>query len=504
DITERKRAEVAVRESQQRFQGLVETLIDWIWEIDAEGFYTYVSPQVEDLLGYEPEEVIGKTIFEFSSPEDATRVKSELEALMAQKLPVMGMQGEYVRQDGYVVVFESNAQAFYTDDGTFLGYRGTHRDVTDRREVEKEREKLLKDLESRASQLQTAAEVGQAATSVLDLEELLPLAVNLIRERFDYYYVGAFMVDDSGQWAVLRAGTGAAGEKMLESGHHLAVGGDSMIGACIQSSEARLAFDVGEEAIRFDNPLLPETRSEMALPLIGHGESLGALTIQSSRPADFSSADIIVLQTMADQLANAIYNVTLLQQREEAFKEIERAYGSYTRESWRSYLERSRGAMGFRYRNLGVEPATAQHPEATSALRSGLRVVARAGDLEVGAAGGALAVPIQLRGQTLGVLNLRFEEEDVPPDIVELVEDVANRLGLALDSARLLEQTRISAAREQLISEATSRMRETLDMEAVLKTAAQEVRNALGVPEVVIRLGLDEISTYKPGGLDDL
>jgi putative methionine-R-sulfoxide reductase with GAF domain len=156
-----------------------------------------------------------------------------------------------------------------------------------------------RELDQHATQLQTAAEVSRAASSLLEAEELIHQTVNLIRNGFDYYYVGLFLLGASADWAMLRAGTGHAGHEMLAQGHKLKIGGDSMIGWCTAHGQARIALDVGEEAIRFDNPLLPETRSEMALPLISRGRIIGALTVQSVKPQAFSDEDVAVLQTMA-------------------------------------------------------------------------------------------------------------------------------------------------------------------------------------------------------------
>ena len=182
-----------------------------------------------------------------------------------------------------------------------------------------ENARLFGQVSQRAVQLQTAAEVSQAATSILKLEELLPRAVELIRDRFDLYYVGVFLVDETGEWAVLKAGTGEAGRIQLEQGHRLKVGGESMIGWCVANARARVALDVGEEAVHFDNPLLPDTRSEMALPLISRGQVIGGLTVQSTRPAAFSREDLTTLQTMADQLANAIQNARLYDEVQIAY-----------------------------------------------------------------------------------------------------------------------------------------------------------------------------------------
>lgn len=196
---------------------------------------------------------------------------------------------------------------------TAAGLSQTH-DMLRRQTEELERANRL--LEKRARALDAAAKISRAASSMLQTEALIHQTVNLIRDRFGYYYVGLFLVDASARWAVLNAGTGEAGRQMLAQGYKLQVGGDSMIGWCTAHGQARIALDVGQEAIRFDDPLLPETRSEMALPLISRGQVIGALTVQSAQAQAFSDEDTAVLQTMADQVANAIENARLLQETE--------------------------------------------------------------------------------------------------------------------------------------------------------------------------------------------
>ncbi|HUF39993.1 MAG TPA: GAF domain-containing protein [Anaerolineales bacterium] len=177
--------------------------------------------------------------------------------------------------------------------------------------------RLFREIQERSVQLQTSSEVGQAANAVLQLDVLLPMAVDLIGERFHLYYTGIFLVekDEAGdEWAVLRAGSGEAGRVQIEAGHRLQVGGQSMIGQAVAAREPRIAMDVGREAVRFENPLLPDTRTEMALPLIAGGEAIGAITIQSDRQAAFSADEITVFQTMANQLGTAIQNARLFEQ----------------------------------------------------------------------------------------------------------------------------------------------------------------------------------------------
>lgn len=191
-----------------------------------------------------------------------------------------------------------------------------------------ENRQLLAEAQYRSNLLQTAAEVSGVAGSILEEEELITSSVNLIRDKFDFYYVGLFLLDDRKEWAVLRAGTGEAGRMQIEKGHRLKVGSESMIGWSVQNRQARIALDVGEERVHFQNPYLPDTHSEMALPLISRDEVIGALTVQSIERGAFSDEDITVLQTMANQLANALTNARLYKatqsaaQRETIIREI--------------------------------------------------------------------------------------------------------------------------------------------------------------------------------------
>lgn len=178
--------------------------------------------------------------------------------------------------------------------------------------------------ERRATLLNAAARVAKNVTSILDPDQLLQRTVDIICDEFGFYYAGVFLVDDSGQWAVLRSGRGEAGRAMIKEGHKLAVSGNSMIGAATGRREARIALDVGEEAVFFKNPHLPHTRSEMALPLIVGDEVIGALTVQSVEEAAFTQEDIATLQTMADQLAIAIQNSRLHRKNRELLRQAER------------------------------------------------------------------------------------------------------------------------------------------------------------------------------------
>ncbi len=194
--------------------------------------------------------------------------------------------------------------------------------------VHKQKETLSR-TSRRARLLNAAARVSRSAASFLNPDELLPRTVDIICEEYGFYYAGIFLVDpnpdkEGRRWAVLQAGRGEAGRQMVKQGHKLEVGGNSMIGACTALNEARIASNVGQETVWFSNPFLPDTQSEMALPLAVGGQVIGGLTVQSIEEAAFSDEDIASLQAMADQLALAIHNAQLHQQNTELFQQATR------------------------------------------------------------------------------------------------------------------------------------------------------------------------------------
>ncbi len=357
-----------------------------------------------------------------------------------------------------------------------------------------------RELKRRSNQIQAAAEVARDITTATDLEDVLNQAVNLIRDRFNFYHSGIFLVDERGEYALLRAASGVPGKHMLAQGHKLKVGAEGIVGAVTASKKPHIALDVGRDAVHFKNPWLPETRSEMALPLRVGERVIGALDVQSTQAAAFDEDDVTILQTMADQLAIAIENARLIQQMDLALRELEHAYGQYTQDAWRGLAQNTAQVAGYRYQGMDIRAAEDMRPEAQEALQAGSairKVLAPANGNERSGSDSiqpitALAVPIKLRDQVIGVLNLRFQEANIPAETIALVEEAAARLAPIMENSRLLQEAQQRATREQLTSEITGRMRQTLDIDTVLQTATREIFDALGLKDISIRLGTDK------------
>jgi PAS domain S-box-containing protein len=409
--------------------------------------------------------------------------------------------------------------------------------IADQLTIWLENRRLLREAQYRSDRLQTAARVSQAASSILDINELINTSVNLIRDQFEFYYVGLFMVDEAQEWAVLRAGTGEAGRIQIERQHRLKIGGGSMIGWSIQNRRARIALDVGEEAVRFQNPYLPETHSEMALPLISRDEVLGALTVQSVERGAFSDEDITLLQTMADQLANAIENARLFENAErrlketEALQQLSQALSGSLRvnEITEIFFEACTGVLGFDFvifslveptqgwiRAIAGRGVSASHLGRANHRLDGQDIMAdiiRTGKTEIiegwderfdpenyeaeGQAGWGMRVftPITLRQRNIGLVEAGFNrgrEAVIEEFQMKLLRAFIDQTALALESAQRYEASQKAARREEIIREITERIRNAVSVEDILKTTLTELSKVVGASQGGIRLEVEE------------
>jgi len=328
------------------------------------------------------------------------------------------------------------------------------------------------DLERRAVQLQVTAEVARESSSIQNLEELLRHTAQLISDRFGYYHAGIFLLDEQGEYAVLRAANSAGGQAMLVNGHKLQVGQTGIVGYVTEYGEPRIALDVGEDAVYFNNPFLPETRSEISLPLKVRGRVIGALDVQSKQPVAFGTEDVEILQILADQIALAIENARLLTESQETLAELESLYGNQVREAWKERL--GNRAIAYSLDPLGIKRiASPQKPSDEDDRNEHV-----------------LSAPIQLRGQSLGSIVLRRTNNQLPwkEDDVKLVNEAVKQVALALENARLIETVQKNAYHEQLVGQIAARTQSSLDLESVMRIAVQEIGLAIDAARVQISL----------------
>jgi len=344
-----------------------------------------------------------------------------------------------------------------------------------------------KALDRRSVQLTTAAQVAREASAIRDLDRLLSEVVDLISGRFNYYHAGVFLLDESGEYAELQAASSEGGQHMLARKHRLRVGETGVVGYAAGMQEVRIARDVGEDAAYFDNPDLPETRSEVALPLQTQKRVIGVLDVQSKRADAFGEEDVLVLRTLADQIALVISNAQLLQEVEERMEAERRAYGEIRRAGWHDLIRQEQG-LGFVRDHLGLDAvAGAVDAHALRVLRTGEAATDARDDK-------SMAVPVKVREQIVGVINARKGTASDGWGAEEriLLMQLGEQIGLALENARLYQETRRRAAQEQLVGEITTRMRASLNLEDVLETTVRELGQRLELDEVVLQLVEDE------------
>jgi GAF domain-containing protein/HAMP domain-containing protein len=359
----------------------------------------------------------------------------------------------------------------------------------------RELETISDQMRYRANQLQTVSDVARAIATVQDIDHLLPLVTQTISKRFGYYHVGIFLLDPHHEFAVLQAANSEGGQKMLARGHRLKVGQVGIVGFVSDRGEPRIALDVGQDAVYFDNPDLPETRSEMALPLKIGSRVIGVLDVQSKVSSAFKEEDVSLLATLADQVAIAIENSRLFGETQQALVEAQSAQREYLRTEWEK-VSTQQELKGFQYTYGRVTslPQIGEDAFWEDADQQNLNVVgddlsnydlgildAHPGQNLPKLVEGELVVPITLRGQVIGIIKLQDVDQTRTwdPEEIAWIKSITDQIGLALENARLLEATQRRAEREYLVGQITTKLRSSNDPQVILQTAVTELRKAL-------------------------
>lgn len=355
-------------------------------------------------------------------------------------------------------------------------------------DLEKRVETRTSELEKRARQLEAVSRVARTIASVQDIDTLLPDITRLVSQQFGFYHVGIFLIEQANDWAVLRAANSEGGKRMLNRRHSLRVDPNSIVGYTISIGEPRIALDVGVDSVYFDNPDLPETRSEMALPLRLGTRVIGALDVQSTQTNAFTQEDLTILSTLADQVSIAIENARLFGEARDALAESKTVFEKYTRQDWSNFVNQAKHT-GFVFDGKQVTPLDSQphHDLLKTAIQNG--------SPSLQTASMTVAVPIKLRGQTIGVLDVRSKHgaREWTQDEITLLEAAAERAALALENSRLVESAQRRASRERAIGEISAKIGSVSDMESILQTAVEELgRKIGGSAEVILEMDFEE------------
>jgi GAF domain-containing protein len=331
-----------------------------------------------------------------------------------------------------------------------------------------ELEKTTRQSTLRAEQLRLVAEVAKSIASIQELERLLTTVTNLVNQRFNIYHTGVFLLDENREYAILRAANSAGGQKMLAKGHRLKVGAQGIVGSVTATGIARIALDVELDSMHFNNPDLPDTRSEMALPLRFSGKPIGALDLQSVEANAFTQEDIEVLSILADQVAIAIQNARSLESARNAAQDLEIAYQQITGQAWGKFAKEKQ-LQGYYFDGVETKSITDASNEST---------------------GETLQIPVLLRGQEIGKLKVNSQGADRSwdQDEIAIVQVAAERAALALENARLLEDAQRRASKEQIIGEISSKIGASINLDNILQTTLREMGRILPGAEISIQV----------------
>jgi PAS domain S-box-containing protein len=445
DITELKRVEESIKQSQTRFQNLVETLGEWVWEVDNKGTYTYVSPNIKNLLGYEPEEVLGKTPFDLMPPEEAQRVAGVFGALISARQPLVEIENTNLHKDGRLVILETNGVPFFDANGQVLGYRGTDRDVTERKRLETQ---LQQAFEKRGYQVQISTQIAQELSAAAELNELFERVVTLTKERLGYYHTQLLRYDPALDAVALVSGYGEIGRKMLADGHKMPLG-SGLIGVAAAAGETVMRPVLAEDPDWHPNPLLPETKGEIAVPIKLGDQILGVLDVQSDKEGELTEDDRLLLEGLCGQIAVAIEQTRLRQEMTERLEEVNRLYRAMSREGWKTYRETGALPDGFMFDQSGLKP---------------LEGIALASERFV-------QVPMKvLGGEVVGDLAVAEDpQRPLSPEDLNFLEQISEQVALALESARLSAQTQLALAQTEKLSEASLNLTRANDLQQLLQ-----------------------------------
>lgn len=339
-------------------------------------------------------------------------------------------------------------------------------------ELKNRSEELLvanKQLENSTKKLRAVAEVTSTAASLRNFESLISLTTSIISDQLGYYHVAIFLLDENKQYAILRSANTEAGSKMMARGFRVPVGQLGIVSSVAQTGQLRIALNTGENKMFFNNPDLAQTQSEVALPLKSGDEIIGVLDIQSARPGDFNEEEVSILSILADQVAIALQNALLFDESQRALREANVESLRATRSAWQEYTKTAQ-AQGYRYDGIKSEPL------------KGAQSSKNQND--------TLLIPVQLRGQTIGRLKLSASDasRQWTDDELIMISATAERVALALEGARLLDEAQKRATRETFLSEVAAKLSTSFQLDSILRDTVQELGQTLKNSTVTFQL----------------
>jgi len=348
--------------------------------------------------------------------------------------------------------------------------------------------------------LEIISEVAREISVIRDLQTLLAVSANLIRERLNYYHVGIFLVDERGEFAFLQAASSVAAEWMLALKIKFHIGGIDQLGNTLRAGRVYFSPDISKDKNLTQNPLLPESVSEAILPLRIRNITIGALDIQANNSTSLGEREINTLKLLADQLAAAIENAQLVQQVENNLSTLTNTNRSQTQQTWRTAIDQ-RERPAYEYDGLQVRAVPQNLPaNLLKQLESGTPIILnQSGEVNNGGnePKNTLLIPLLVLNQVIGVIGLEQEDpnRNWTDEEISIAQAAANRTALTLENARLLEESQRRAAKERTIFDATARIGSSMNIVNILDTTAEEIERVIGNSEVILQINNDNASS---------
>ena len=432
-------------------EALFETIDDALIILNNEDIIVDTNKPARHLLSPTGENLVGKPI------------KNIFPEFYSQFGSVSEIRTEFEGTDE--TFFDLKVTPLYDRTNHYIGRLISAHDITPQKKAERNIQVTSELNQKRAAQFQAIANVASATTTLQSQEETLGQVVNTISQQLTHYHVGIFLLDEARKYAILKAANSEGGKRMLERGHRLEIGAKGIVGIVAARGKPRIALDTGTDAVYFDNPDLPETKSEVALPLLRGREIVGVLDVQSRMQNAFSQEDIETLSILANQVSVTIQNTRLYEENIIALENAEKAYRQLTGETWKDVIT-TKTLKGYIYDGVSSQPL----------LRS--------------ISGHSISIPVNVRGQNIGALKLEAleSEREWTNDEIAMITAAAERAALALENARLLAESRKRAAKERVIGEISAKISAQSDVDELLRIAAVELKQNLPNADIAIQL----------------
>ncbi|MBI3150967.1 MAG: GAF domain-containing protein [Chloroflexi bacterium] len=348
--------------------------------------------------------------------------------------------------------------------------------AAERAQLEKKVRERTDELETQTSQLRTSTNVARVVAEIQNISELLETVTQLISEKFGYYHVGLYILDEKKKTAFLQAASSVTGKQLIGQGFRMEPDRRSPITLVVAQNRHIISSDI--DNVNFMRDVnFPLTRSRMILPLTVRGNVLGMLDLHSDQPQAFNTQDAEILQTLADLVAISFDNVRLINETRSLVGQLEINTSIQTQRTWKKLTSRQKPA--YQYTPAGVRPIFSTNRKDSD---------------------DSLQVPLILHGQKIGGIKLKRKGVATEWSDRErvLVEKIADQIALALENSRLVDEAQKSAMRDQMIANISTRVRETLDIESVVRTAATELRRVFDLKEAEISVGSPQRESAAP------